>query len=63
MAQSWMFVDEGGRRRPVNLRTTTREGVRRACRRAVRAGRNVVAGYQGGTAAIALCPKVYPKAQ
>ena len=60
MPKSWMIVEQDGERKPVDLRTKTERGVVRACRRAEKAGRNVLSGYQGGPHAIALCPQVYP---
>ncbi|MFH1921769.1 MAG: hypothetical protein ABIP48_18040 [Planctomycetota bacterium] len=61
MATSWMIVDEDGQRNPVDLRTSTRQGVLAAVRRAKKAGQDVLAAYQGGPRAIALCPRVYPR--
>ena len=61
MAASWMIVEENGKRKPIDLRTRSRKGTLAAVRRAVRAGRTVLAAYQGGPRAIALCPRVYPK--
>ena len=61
MATSWMIVEEDGQRRPVDVRSMTTEGVRRACRRAQKTGKKVIAGYRGGPYAIALSPQVFPK--
>ena len=60
MAKSWMIVEEDGRRQPVDVRSFTRQGVLAAVRRARKAGRNVLAAYQGGPRPMALCAKVYP---
>jgi len=61
MATSWMIVDENGQRKPVNVRSSTRKGVLAAVRRAKKAGRDVLAAYQGGPRAMALCAKVYSR--
>ena len=61
MATSWMIVEESGRRKPVDVRSSTRKGVLAAVRRARKAGQNVTEAYQGGPRAIALCPQVYPR--
>ncbi len=59
MATSWMIVERDGKRRVVDLKTFTKQGVRAAAARAVKSGNNVVAAYLGGPRPIALCQKVY----
>jgi len=61
MAQSWAIVNQDGRREVVSLRAMTRKSILAAVRRLNRQGETVVAAYQGGPRAIALCPQVYPK--
>jgi hypothetical protein len=58
---SWLIVLENGERKVVDSRAKGIRNVRAAARRAIKAGRVVLAAWEGKPGPAALCRKVFPE--